>query len=195
MKHESDVAKILSSNADRSSVKYAWPILKNMLGLCQGVISGAAIEIEPYIPPLNAFGTYWDAGHRIFMSATVTDDAFLVKGLQLKPDTIINPLTYVNERWSGEKMVLLPSLIHDDMDRERIVKAFGTRTRNGSMEWSHWFPASRGRRTGNLTVLSWRSAKLSPPSSTCFEISSSPKQLCWSTGTTVLIYRTTRAAF
>lgn len=126
MKHETDVAKLLSSNADRSSVKYAWPILKNMLGLCQGVISGAAIEIEPYIPPLNAFGSYWDAAHRIFMSATVTDDAFLVKGLQLKPDTIVNPLTYANERWSGEKMVLLPSLIHDDMNRERMVKAFGT---------------------------------------------------------------------
>ena len=125
MKHEAEVAKILSSNAARNSIKYAWPMLKDMLGLCQGVISGAAIEIEPYIPPLNAFGTYWEAGHRIFMSATVTDDAFLVKGLQLKPETIINPLTYPKERWSGEKMVLLPSLIHDDLNRERIVKAFG----------------------------------------------------------------------
>lgn len=122
---ESEVASILSSNAQRESIKYAWPLLKDILSQCQCVISGAALEIEPYIPPLTAFGSYWDAPARIFMSATVTDDAFLVKGLQLAPETIINPLTYSKERWSGEKMVLLPTLIHEDLDRERIVQSYG----------------------------------------------------------------------
>jgi len=122
--HEADIAAILSGNSDRNSIKFAWPLLRDMLGACQCVISGAAVEIEPYIPPLAEFGSYWNAPHRIFMSATVTDDAFLVKGLQLAPETIINPLTYPKERWSGEKMVLLPSLIHDDLDRSRIVQGF-----------------------------------------------------------------------
>ena len=123
---EGEVARILSANTGRNSVKFAWPLLKDILGQCQCVLSGVAIEIEPYIPPLAAFGSYADAPHRIFMSATVTDDAFLVKGLQLKPETIINPLTYAKESWSGEKMVLLPSLIHEDLSRERIVKGYGT---------------------------------------------------------------------
>jgi len=122
---EGEVARILSANTGRNSIKFAWPLLKDILGHCQCVVSGAAIEIEPYIPPLAAFGSYADAPHRIFMSATVTDDAFLVKGLQLKPETIINPLTYAKESWSGEKMVLLPSLIHEDLSRERIVRGFG----------------------------------------------------------------------
>ncbi|WP_432741622.1 DEAD/DEAH box helicase family protein [Methylobacter sp. G7] len=125
LQHETDVANILSSNADRVSIKYAWPLLKNMLGGCQCVISGIAIEIEPYIPPLSVFGSYWKAPHRIFMSATVTDDAFLVKGLQLEPKTITKPITYAKESWSGEKMVLLPSLIHEDLNRERIVELYG----------------------------------------------------------------------
>lgn len=124
IRHEAEVASILSSNADRSSVRFAWPLLKDMLSFCQGVMSGVAIEIEPYVPPLAAFGTYWEAAHRIFMSATVTDDAFLVKGLQLKPETILKPLTYPKERWSGEKMVLLPSLIHHDLERAQIVRTF-----------------------------------------------------------------------
>ncbi len=98
LQRETDVANILSANADRASIKYAWPLLKDMLGYCQCVISGVAIEIEPYVPPLSAFGSYWDAPHRIFMSATVTDDAFLVKGLQLEPKTITNPITYAEER-------------------------------------------------------------------------------------------------
>src|SRR5712692_7000123 len=123
--HETEVANTLSTNAERNSIKYPWPLLKDILGQCQCVISGAAIEIEPYIPPLATFGSYWNASHRIFMSATVTDDAFLVKGLQLAPETIVKPLTYSKERWSGEKMVLLPSMIHEELDREQIVKGLG----------------------------------------------------------------------
>jgi len=125
MAREGEIANILSSHAARDSIKFAWPLLKDMLGHCQCIISGAAIEIEPYIAPLFAFGSYWKAQHRIFMSATVTDDAFLVKGLQLAPETITKPLSYAKETWSGEKMVLLPSLIHEELDRELIVKGFG----------------------------------------------------------------------
>jgi replicative superfamily II helicase len=123
--HVTDVARILSSQAARDSIKYAWPLLKDMLNHCHCIFSGHALEIEPYVPPLAAFGSYWDAQHRIFMSATITDDAFLVKGLQIKPETITKPLTYTKESWSGEKMVLLPSLIHDNFSREDIVRAFG----------------------------------------------------------------------
>lgn len=125
---ETDVAKILSGNVDRGSTKFAWPLLKDMLRFCQCVISGVAIEIEPYIPPLFAFGSYWKAPHRIFMSATVTDDAFLVKGLQLLPKTILNPITYDKESWSGEKMVLLPSIINESLQRETIVKLLGAKS-------------------------------------------------------------------
>jgi replicative superfamily II helicase len=126
MQHETEVASILSANSDRQFVKYAWPLIKDILGHCQCVFSGVAVEIEPYIPPLHAFGSYWEATHRVFMSATVTDDAFLIKGLQLLPEVIVKPLTYSKERWSGEKMVLLPSLIHEDLERGEIVHAFGT---------------------------------------------------------------------
>lgn len=126
LSHESEIAGILAKNAERKSIKFAWPLLKDMLKHCQCVVSGVAIEIEPYVAPLEAFGSYAKAKHRIFMSATVTDDAFLVKGLQLSPETISNPLTYSKETWSGEKMILLPSVIHEDLDRESIVKRVAT---------------------------------------------------------------------
>ena len=121
---ESEVASILSKNADRKSIKFAWPLLKDMLPNCQCLVSGHAVEIEPYIAPLRAFGSYFRANHRIFMSATVTDDAFLVKGLQLAPTTIASPLTYSKETWSGEKMILVPSLIHEDLDHAGMVEIF-----------------------------------------------------------------------
>jgi replicative superfamily II helicase len=146
MDRESEIARILASATDRKPVKYAWPILKNMLANCQCAVSGVALEIEPYIPPLSAFGSYWKAQHRIFMSATVTDDAFLIKGLQLSPDTITKPLTYSKESWSGEKMVLLPSLIHSELDQNAIIKWLGVPIANrnyGVVALVSSFPNSR----------------------------------------------------
>jgi replicative superfamily II helicase len=128
---EVEVAAILSKHSDKKSIKFAWPLLKDILRHCQCVISGGAVDIEPYVAPLDAFGSYDKAKHRIFMSATVTDDAFLVKGLRLLPQTIKAPLTYAEEKWSGEKMVLVPSLIHDELDNNKIVTQFaGTKNKN-----------------------------------------------------------------
>lgn len=130
LNHESEVASILAQNADRKSIKFAWPLLKDMLKHCQCIVSGLAIEIEPYVAPLDTFGSYFKAKHRIFMSATVTDDAFLVKGLQLSAKTISQPLTYAKETWSGEKMILLPSIIHENLNREQMVKWLATPSDN-----------------------------------------------------------------
>ncbi|WP_455388511.1 helicase C-terminal domain-containing protein [Petrachloros mirabilis] len=59
------------------------------------------------------------------MSATVADDSFLVKGLGLAPDVVTRPLTYEEEKWSGEKMVLIPSLISESLDRGAIISWLG----------------------------------------------------------------------
>lgn len=121
---QAEVADILSKHAEDDAIKFAWPLLRDSLGTCQCVVSGESVEIQPYLPPLDLFGSYYNAKHRMFMSATVTDDSFLVKGLRLSPATIKKPLVYEKERWSGEKMVLIPSLI-DALDRGTIVASFG----------------------------------------------------------------------
>jgi len=121
-----DVARILARHTDTSAVKFVWPILKDLLSDCLCVVGGNRLEIAPHLPPLELFGSYYRARHRVFMSATVTDDSFLVRGLRLSPATIRNPIVYSKERWSGEKMVLIPSLLHESLDRSVIVKAFGT---------------------------------------------------------------------
>ena len=124
MTQESHVTEILSKARNSKSLKFAWPLLKDMLEHCQCVFSGSAVEIEPYLAPLSAFGSYHNAKHRIFMSATVTDDAFLVKGLKLEPETIKTPLTDTSETWSGEKMVIIPSIIDDSLNRQNIRPIF-----------------------------------------------------------------------
>lgn len=120
----SEVAKILSRHSNTVAIRFAWQLLKDSLRHTMCLISGTQVVIAPYLPPLELFGSYTNASHRVFMSATVTDDSFLVKGLSLAPNTIQNPLVDPNETWSGEKMVLIPSLIDEKLSRASIVAAF-----------------------------------------------------------------------
>jgi hypothetical protein len=120
----SEVVKILVKYSKDKVIKFGWPLIKDILKDCRCVVSGSNLEISPYRPPLQMFGSYYKAKHRVFMSATLTDDSFLVKGLGLSDETIASPLVYKEEKWSGEKMVLIPSLIHDSLTDTEIVAEF-----------------------------------------------------------------------
>ncbi len=122
---EEEISKILAKNMETDSIKFVWPLLRDRLKYCQCVVSSSEIVIAPYLAPLQVFGSYFNALHRVFMTATVSDDSFLVKGLGLDPEVVIKPVTDPNEKWSGEKMVLIPSLIAEDLDQGFITAEFG----------------------------------------------------------------------
>lgn len=98
--------------------------MRDLLSECLCVVSGKTIEIAPYQPPLYHFGTFDHAKRRIFMSATTADDSFLVRGLGVAEDAVDKPLRYAAERWSGEKMLLIPMLIDEELSDGEIVHAF-----------------------------------------------------------------------
>jgi replicative superfamily II helicase len=124
MDRHQDVAAILAKDGDTKEIKFPWPLLRDILRDCTCVISGDSLEIYPQLAPLHLFGSYAQAQHRVFMSATVTNDSFLVKGLGLEPDVITSPLVDRNEKWSGEKMIVIPSLISSDLDRKAIIASY-----------------------------------------------------------------------
>lgn len=121
---QAEVAAILSKYNSLKAIKFAWPLLKDSIQDCLCVVSGTDLEIVPYMPPLQLFGSYAGASHRVFMSATVTNDSFLIKGLGLSENVVKNPLIHKKETWAGEKMILIPSLIHDSLSREVIVQSY-----------------------------------------------------------------------
>lgn len=117
-----DVTSILSKYRQDDCIKYAWPLLKDRVKHCQCVISGNGIEIYPYIIPYEEYRSYNKAKHRIFMSATLSDDSFFIKDLGIEPDVIKNPLCIKNEKWSGEKMILFPSCISDKLNQSTVAQ-------------------------------------------------------------------------
>lgn len=122
---ESSIAEILSKATDKNHIKFVWPLIRDNIKDCLCVVSGKQIQIEPFFPRIDLISSYFNATHRIFMSATVSDDSFLIKGLQIKKSAILNPIQKKEDRWSGEKLVLIPSIIHEDLDRTDIVNFYG----------------------------------------------------------------------
>ena len=117
-----EVVRVIQEYSDDIEIKFAWDVIKDKIADCQAFISGEALEISPLLVPIDTFGTFAKAKHRILMSATTQDDAFAIKGLGISINAIKNPLSNNALKWSGEKMILIPSLIDESLDRDAIIK-------------------------------------------------------------------------
>lgn len=121
----SDVVALLSKCKDDNSLAFTWPVIKNDILKCQAFVTGNGIEIVPYHIPIRSFGSFSNADQRILMSATTQDDSFFIKGLGFSVEAVKSPLINSEQKWSGEKMILIPSLIDDSLDRDLIGSIFG----------------------------------------------------------------------
>ena len=119
-----EVIALLVKHKEEDFVLFAWQLIKDIIEDCQCVISGTSLEISPYLNPIDMFGTFSRCPHRVFMSATTNNDAFFIKSLGVEVDVVKEPLKYAGEKWSGEKMILIPYLIHEDLNRVLIVNRF-----------------------------------------------------------------------
>lgn len=122
---KSQMLEILASNEDKSEITFVWPLIKDNLQSCQAFINGKEIQISPVVTPINKFGSFVNAKNRILMSATTQDDSFFVKTLGISVDAIKNPITNETLKWSGEKMILIPSLINPEFTRDAVIEHFG----------------------------------------------------------------------
>jgi hypothetical protein len=123
---KTEILSILSQEIDLEKVKFVWPLMKDKIREYSCFISGNKIEIAPYSISVEQFGTFSKAKRRILMSATTQEDIFFLKGLNFSLEAVINPIRYPKSRWSGEKMILMPSLIDEGCDRDLIATKFAS---------------------------------------------------------------------
>lgn len=116
-----EIAKAIVDNREDNEIKFVWPVIKDQIANCQAFISGNGLEISPSLMPVENFGSFNNANHRILMSATTQDDSFFIKGLGFDIASVSNPLTHKEQKWSGEKMILIPALINETLDRDTVI--------------------------------------------------------------------------
>ncbi len=119
---KSKVLEMLAQNEEKNCITFVWPIIKNSLENCQAFINGREIQIMPIVVSIDVFGSFTGAMHRVLMSATTQDDNFFVKTLGISINAIRKPIKNEAMKWSGEKMMLIPSLISQDFTRDVIIE-------------------------------------------------------------------------
>ena len=77
----SEIEKAISSYSDDDELKFVAPHVRDLLRWCRCVVSGVGIEIIPDILPVHKSKAFYQADHRLFMSATLADDSILVREL------------------------------------------------------------------------------------------------------------------
>lgn len=118
-----EIVTILSEYSDNEDwIKFSWPLIKDHLDHCHAFISCDSIEITPNYVPIEKFTFFDKASRRILMSATTQNDEFFVKGLHFSIDAIEHPILCSKHNWSGEKMILIPSLIDEKLGRHLMIR-------------------------------------------------------------------------
>lgn len=120
-----EITSLIADKIDTSELRFVWPIVKDHLEECDCIIAGSSIEIKSLKFPIEFYTKYVHAKQRVFMSATTASDSILISDLGINDKAVKEPLIDPNEKWSGEKMVIIPSLISDKYSRQQMVKNFG----------------------------------------------------------------------
>lgn len=119
-KHQAEVLKIFNENRSASWLEWNWPLVKESLKLCHCVVSSERIEITPHCVPIEKIPSVPAASRRIFMTATLADDAVLSTHFGVTEQTILEPIAPSNAGDVGDRIILSPQLIAPDSTDDQI---------------------------------------------------------------------------
>lgn len=114
------VAEILHVANDTGDFQFVWPLVKDVLPLCQCVFGGGTVEISSRCLPIDAIPSFVDAKRRIFMSATLADDSVLVTNFDVQLDAAVAPITPSSANDVGDRLILIPQELNADLGDEEL---------------------------------------------------------------------------
>lgn len=126
------VISILHSHREDDGLLFKWPLLKDVLAICQCAVGGAGLEIAPRCVPIEKIAAFQHAKRRIYMTATLADDGVLVTKLDADPGMVSSPIKPKGAGEIGDRMIVVPQEINTNIV-EGDVKALAVeiaRTKN-----------------------------------------------------------------
>lgn len=125
------VREILKSGND--CFGFEWTLLRDQLHLCHALISRRSFTITPVQPLVNLFPTFFDAPHRIYMSATIADDSDIVRTFDVDPSVANTTLSSRSLAGISERMILIPDLMPCKPDLGKVLKALFDQTTSANL--------------------------------------------------------------
>ncbi len=115
-------AAILHPHRQDEDLKWPWPLIRDVLPLCQVAFGGGHLEIAPRYIPIDNIPAFTEAARRIYMTATLADDGILVSHFQADPDDVRDPIRPKGGGDIGDRMILAPQEINPTISIDQIKK-------------------------------------------------------------------------
>lgn len=116
-----DVSTAIGKHQSEDAVKFTWPLILHDLELFQCIVSSASIDIYPFAVPIERVPSFVKATRRFFLSATLVDDSALVRDFGVESDAARTPIRPKVSADVGERLILAPSLVRNDLSRDALI--------------------------------------------------------------------------
>ena len=96
------------TEAEDNDHKFKWPLFRNQLELCDVAFTPREVEIRLPYPDLSVLPSFVNAKRRVFMTATLADDAELVTQMGVDEECVTKPITPASASDLGDRIILTP---------------------------------------------------------------------------------------
>jgi hypothetical protein len=117
---QNEVLDAIGPHVGEKRFKYTWPLIKDQLALCGVIFTGNELDIRPPAPPIHKIPSFVNATRRVYMTATLADDAVLTQDLGVDPAFIDLAITPKRASDIGNRVILAPLEIDSSLDPEAI---------------------------------------------------------------------------
>ena len=118
--HQETVVKSLSRHQQDDSLRFSYPLLRDVIQHSRCVIGGQHLEIEPPFPVTDMITSFRRAERRIYLTATLFDDSEILTHFSAKSDSISRSITPSSSQLMGERMILMPQELDPDLSLDDI---------------------------------------------------------------------------
>jgi hypothetical protein len=119
---QKEVSAILHKHRSDEDLQFNFPLLSDVLPLCQCVIGGAELEISPRCLPIDVIPSFGRARRRIYMTATLADDGILITHFNANPDAVSDPIRPKGAGDIGDRLILAPQEITPAITKDEVKK-------------------------------------------------------------------------
>lgn len=119
-KQQTSVHGILHPHRKDKVFEWSWPLISDLLPLCQAVVTAGTVEIVPPCPPIEKVSSFAEADRRIYLTATLADDSVLITHFNADPNSVANPLVPDSAADLGDRLVLAPEELNPTLSHEDV---------------------------------------------------------------------------
>lgn len=128
IRNKSTLLNILKNMVSSNKIVFEYPFVFEQMDNLEVFIDRNTIDIRPIYVPVEMIPSFYNANHRLFLSATVSNKADFITQFGVSKNCVQNPIEIDGSDDSGEKLLITPQRINpklnDDIMRQIIVKWF-----------------------------------------------------------------------